>query len=92
MTNPTQPTPEQLAKWREEFAKAFPARLLSASHGVVNNNDYVLVGYIRAKQETEQALKDARNQALEDALDLFPQGFAMLSTNQVREIIRGLLK
>lgn len=53
-------TPEQLAKWREEFAKAFPDRLLSASHGVVNDNDYVFAGYLRRCQETEQAMKLAK--------------------------------
>lgn len=78
MNNETQPTPEQLAKWREEF--------------ISTTIESMWQGYIHAKQENEQALKDARKQALEDTLDLFPQGFAMLSTNQVREIIRGLLK
>lgn len=48
-------------------------------------------GYLRRCQETEQAIKDARKQALEEARDLFSESFAMLSSNVVREIIGGLL-
>lgn len=70
MNNETQPTPEQLATCRKEFAKAFPARPLSEYGAPPSNNDYVFVGYIRAKQENEQELKAARKLALQESIEL----------------------
>ena len=63
-------TPEQLQAWREEFYKAFPARPLSTSHQAVTDNDYIFAGYLRAKQETEQANKDVQRKldAIEECL------------------------
>jgi hypothetical protein len=55
------PTPAQMTEWRKDFAKAFPARPLSASHQAVTDNDYVFAGYIRAR--TEQATEIAELKA-----------------------------
>lgn len=63
-------TPEQIAKWREEFEATYLPEHLLQRHGVYIDRDiqHSWQGYLRAKQETEQAVKDARRQALEEAI------------------------
>lgn len=56
----------QLAKWREAGEKAWMEDL-SVDMRAHPKKMYA-AGYLRAKQETEQAIKDARKQALEDAI------------------------
>ena len=64
-------TPYQLAKWREEFeTNTKPHKLVRYSGGAYQL-DYMedtWTGYLRAKQENEQAIKDARKLALEEAI------------------------
>lgn len=53
-------TPEQLAKWREEFESGY--RMCSRYVNGMYNDAAIhcnWVGYLRAKQETEQAIKNA---------------------------------
>ena len=71
-------TPEQLQVWLEEFESAYSTvelkRIERNDNGTIfleYENVYrskELQCYLRAKQETAQAIKDARKQALEDAL------------------------
>ena len=68
MTNPTQPTPEQLARWHEDADTAY-ARDLDVHISSPSREAYT-AGYIFAKQENEQAIKDARKLALEEAMKL----------------------
>lgn len=64
MNNETQPTPEQLAKWREEFeAQLLPATEMTRDvFGTycLNGLERQWQGYLRAKQESEQAMKLAK--------------------------------
>ena len=54
----TQPTPEQLAKWTQEFLLEQPAIYTRDNPRFIH--DAELKGYLRAKQETEQAMKLAK--------------------------------
>lgn len=66
-------TPEQLAKWREEFEKTETNPYLEKTvlgMYAVTSIENRWQGYLRRCQETEQALKDARKQALEEVLAL----------------------
>lgn len=59
----TQSTPEQLAKWREEFEKTETNPYLEKTvlgMYAVTSIENRWQGYLRAKQETEQAMKLAR--------------------------------
>ena len=58
MTNPTQPTPEQLARWHEDADTAY-ARDLDVHISSPSREAYT-AGYIYGKQENEQALKLAK--------------------------------
>ena len=58
-------TPEQLAKWRGEAKSAFRSDYGSF---LPENKAPYIEGYLRRCQETEQAIKDARKQALEEAI------------------------
>lgn len=91
----------QAAQHTEEFKKAFPARPLSGYGLPPTDNDYVFVGYCRAKQENEQVLKDARKQALEEAIaacdkaiTAYAAGWnrsANYARNQIKELLKELL-
>ena len=68
-------TPEQLAKWREEFESKLKGddrmSYCSTSRPFVNKSiQSEWQGYLRAKQETEKAIKDARKQALEESIEI----------------------
>ena len=94
MTSPTQPTPEQLARWHEDADTAY-ARDLDVHISSPSREAYT-AGYILAKQESEQAIKDARKLALEDAMNICHKLAANpLDANQVlamSEINRELLE
>lgn len=65
-------TPEQLQAWRKEFeAQLLPATEMTLDvmgKYWLNGLETQWQGYLRAKQETEQAIKNARKQALEEAI------------------------
>lgn len=70
-------TPEQLQAWREEFEKPlkllpnYLKRLPQRRDEYANDEaECEWQGYLRRCQETEQAIKDAHKQALEEALKL----------------------
>ena len=61
-------TPEQLTKWREAGNAAWRTHNNPIfSH--TPQTTYVC-GYLRRCQETEQAIKDARKQALEESIEI----------------------
>ncbi len=86
-------TPEQLAKWREEFEATYGVNKVAIKQisGIYAdwNVECEWQGYLLAKQETEQAVKDARRQTLEDAASILTMWTNSHSKN---EIIEELLK
>ena len=64
-------TPEQLAKWRKDFFKALGMTVIPNQRSLeVFCKVQEFEGYILAKQENEQSIKDARKLALEEAMKL----------------------
>lgn len=61
-------TPEQLQAFRDIAS----AEYLNDDNIRVKDiaEEHYIAGYLRAKQETEQAIKDARKQALEEAANI----------------------
>lgn len=93
---------EQLARWREEFEK--PTHITTPMLAILlykreldseYSNNYVEAewrGYLRAQQETEQAVKDACKQALEAVLALsqyrpFHDGERTISESEIKELL-----
>ena len=67
-------TPEQLQAWREEFEKTETNPYLEKTAlgmYAVTSIENRWQGYLRRCQETEQAIKDARKQALADVAEGF---------------------
>jgi hypothetical protein len=60
-------TPEQLQAWRDRWCTLFPQ--WADGIGILSAASWQ--GYMRRCQETEQAIKDARKQALEDVAEGF---------------------
>lgn len=69
-------TPEQLAKWTATFEEWFATQLTVAGIPRHIQQGYALHGYLRRCQETEQAIKDARKQVIEDCAN-FAKDWAM---------------
>lgn len=63
------PTPEQTAQWREEAQKVWNEQGRAHWVNMAGFNNYA-AGYLRRCQETEQAIKDAKKQALEEVYNL----------------------
>lgn len=68
-------TPEQMQEWRVKFESFYSDDRECMLTRDANSGDYVNEtidsgwwGYLRRCKETEQAIKDARKQALEDAI------------------------
>ena len=79
-------TPEQLAKWREDWELQFPQ--WADGVGILSAASWQ--GYLRAKQETEQAIKDARKHALEDVIQCINSERGGSSDNLILAIERLL--
>ena len=83
-------TPEQLTKWREAGNAAWRTHNNPIfSH--TPQTTYVC-GYLRRCQETEQAIKDARKQTLEEAIALFNQPHVEHFGSNIVEMLEELLK
>ena len=52
----TQPTPEQLAKWREEATSFYMRTPINPDR--LGHSHFYIDGYLRARQENEQALRE----------------------------------
>ena len=78
-------TPEQLAKWREEAATAYMTDDISFITS--NEKRNYIAGYLRAKQETEQALTPITADDVTDEMvkDCMPQ-WMMTELEDVCEI------
>lgn len=67
-------TPEKIAEWSKEAKFAYGCdNKVTTSSGPYSA---YIAGYLRVKQETEQAIKDARKQAIEDCAN-FAKDWAM---------------
>ena len=84
-------TPEQLQVWRDIGHQKW-----MDDDSVVHDSkqkDCYIAGYLRAKQETKQAIKDARKQTLEEVLAIcngalsFPDSKYYIS-DKVKEILK----
>lgn len=83
--------PEQLAKWREDAEYIWVREPSFEGDGWPT--DCFVAGYVRAMQKNEQAVKDARKQALEDAYAIYDAIYEQAQElSHVKDGLRELLK